>query len=185
MSVLYTDTFVAADANPIGGNWTTVTGLAALRRLSNACLGSSASDNAAYVNTVTPPNDQYAKSTIGTAVDDGGAAVRISTSAATFYFADSLGSGTQLWKAVAGAFSSIGSSATTCGVGTVAEVRAIGTTISLWKDGVSLVSTTDSSIASGRFGIFVFANVKTFTGFEGGDFLSGAVAEALWAQSCL
>jgi hypothetical protein len=37
-----TDNFIGADANPIGGNWTTSSGLAALRRISNQLANAGA-----------------------------------------------------------------------------------------------------------------------------------------------
>lgn len=175
MTILASESFAGVDANPIGGNWTTITGYSALQRLSNTVQRTTGNCGAHY-NAAQPPDDQYVKMVIGTAGYEGGPAVRISTSATTYYLFDidqgTSGAG-QIYKCIAGVFTLLVGNTTAVPVaGDTVELRVIGTTLSGWLNGVQQCSVDDSSIASGRFGIALPSNspVIKYSSFEGGDF---------------
>lgn len=178
MSILDSQTF-SGTANPIGGRWTTTTGQNAMQSVSGNMTGSTgAAFNGAYNTNVTPPNDQYCKLVYASGSPNGGPCVRVSTSADTYYqFSVESTTVGFIKKHVAGTETSIGTAFlnTTIVAGDVIEVRAVGTTISAWQNGSQCASTTDSSIASGNFGVATFGTAIGFSSFEGGDFLSGAV----------
>ena len=183
MSVLYSETFTGANANPIGGVWTTGSGWAALQRISNLVDGTSG-DSGAYVSTVVPPNDQYSKVTLGAAfTTDGGPFVRAATGAKTHYLLD-IAASCQLYRVSAGVYTTIGAAFShTAVIGDVYEIRAVGTTISGWINGVQQRTVSDANIASGRFGIFISGTSLRFSSFEGGDFTTSG--DTLMGQSCL
>lgn len=90
------DDFVGSNANPIGGNWTTLTGFAAIQRLSNKAENTNFVSvanigNVAYWNANTFPSDHYAEVTIGPLatnnVDWAGAVVRANPATGTGYVA--------------------------------------------------------------------------------------------------
>lgn len=180
MTILASDSGAGSDANPIGGNWTTVSGYNGLRRVSNSIRGTTAGGaNVARNTAATWPADHYSKVAIGTlqAGEDGGAAARISSSAQTLYFFDRNGANVELYKDVSDVYTQLGSSvADTHSAGDVHECRAVGTTISGWKNGVQKISVTDSSISSGNAGIFWWGNTVPLTNWEGGDFASSATS---------
>jgi hypothetical protein len=185
MSVLFSESFTGANANPIGGNWTTNTGLAAIQRISN-CSDGTAGDSGAYVNSVSPPNDQYAKVTHNGAplTTDGGPMCRAASGAVTHYLLD-FGGTLQIYLVNAGVYTAIGgSSVKTVSFGDTMQLSCVGTTLTGYWNGVSTVSTTDGTLASGLFGIFVSNVTQRYTAFEGGDFISGATP-VLMGQSCL
>jgi hypothetical protein len=104
------DNFSGTDANPIGGNWTTTSGLAALRRISNqlANAGSDA-DSGAWWNAATFSSDHWSEITfaaVGSA-SDCGPAVRCQSGAATFYCAATYNPGEAFYKMVSGTASAI------------------------------------------------------------------------------
>jgi hypothetical protein len=173
MTVLYSESFTGTDANPIGGNWTTITGLAALQRISN-CIEGTTGDAGAYIASATPANDQYAKVTMnGTLTTDGGPVVRATGTAVTHYLLDISGT-VQIYRVTAGAYAAIGTTyAYSIAAADVWELRAVGTTITGWLNGVQQVSATDANHTSGKFGIFISNTSLRMTAFEGGDFSVG------------
>ncbi len=66
-----------------------------------------------------------------------------------YYLAQSDGSVSQLFKRVAGTYTQLGTDAAAVTVSTVLELRCVGSTISLWGNGVSLISVTDTSLTAG------------------------------------
>src|SRR5579862_2279983 len=128
-SALYSETFTGANANPIGGVWATITGLGNMQRLSNTLRGNAA-DSGAYVSTVTPQNDQYAKATLGstTIIGDGGPILRAATGAVTHYLLD-IASHVQIFYVSAGSYTPISSAIIYPGtpkVGDVWEFDVVG-----------------------------------------------------------
>jgi hypothetical protein len=60
MALPASDNFNRSNANPIGGNWTTVPGLENVQIVSNQLTG-TVSPSVAYWNPDTPNNDQYSQ----------------------------------------------------------------------------------------------------------------------------
>lgn len=187
--ILASESFAGTDANPIGGNWTTITGEGAIQRLSNAAVRSAndSLDHSAYYSSGSqPPDDQYCKLVVATIAYDGGPIVRASTSATTYYLldCDPSSNGMTLYKVVAGAFTSLGQGTVTINNGDTVELRVTGNTLDAYLNGVFKFSANDSVIASGRFGVRSYGNSSpiSFSSFEGGDF---NVASELVGQACL
>lgn len=176
MSVLASESFVGTNASPIGGNWTSFLvggATAGIDRTSNEAIGHLGGNGGAYFNTVTPPNDQYAKAVVGGSTGGYHAAVaRIDTASETYYAAFWTGGTGYILKYIAGVQTVLNSTSSTLATNDVTEIRCIGTTITSWLNGAQLLTATDSAIASGRFGIWL--NAGTYKSFEGGDFAGAA-----------
>jgi hypothetical protein len=171
---LASDNFQRADANPIGGNWTTGGGASNPQQLASHLVEATV-NNATYCmsfwNPIVWPNDQYSEVTLfnlgGPGTNYIGAAVRMSSSAQTVYMG-LVESGTQnlyIQKNVAGVVSNpAGPLATTVNVGDVFRLSAVGTLVTFYQNGVQMLQATDASIASGSAGMMHFnAATGTFT----------------------
>jgi hypothetical protein len=182
MTIRFTDNFNRADANPIGGNWTTVPGSGAfgtMQIVSNQLQGGTSGDNAAYVNSDTPPNDQYSKIAIQTLAggDDSGPMARVDTTTGDCYMIDYDGTNAALFEFTGAAHNLIGTNIPwTLVAGDIFEIRCVGTTISLWINGVQKDSVTNSLHTAGRAGVFTHASGSVMDNFESGDFASGGIA---------
>jgi hypothetical protein len=160
-NVLFSDTFVRANG-AIGANYGTQSGYNAFVISANDAIPSSyTSGDAGSLNTsATYPNDQWAQITVGAIGTANGAGVGVilrgSTSANTLYriFGSSSPGVVFLYKRVAGVGTLL---ATATGVsliaGDVLYAQAVGTTITVSKNGTQILSVTDASISSGIPGI--------------------------------
>ncbi len=186
MTQLATDNFTRANANPIGGNWTTSPGDAALQIVSNkAAPGANTGYASAYWNAITWPNDQWSEVTLDTENDIAyiTAIVRMSGTDQTYYSAfcqGPLGSGHLLViKFVAGSATTLFDSGIVVVVnsGDILRLSALGTQITLYVNGVSQFQTNDSSISSGSAGMGFYStsgsDVLLVSKWSGGDFASG------------
>lgn len=178
MSVLATDNGNRANG-AIGAAWTALTGWSSASIVSNAINspGAALTPVAMWNNTTAWPNDQYAKltvlATVETISDNGvGPAVRMSNAADTMYFIQGNTVETKLYKVVAGTFTQLGADGPAIAAGNTLELRAIGTAITAYKNGVAIIGPiTDAAIASGRAGFWMSdASVETVDDWEGGDF---------------
>jgi hypothetical protein len=167
------DNFNRADANPIGGNWTTITSEGALAIGTNVVYAVNENlDGGAYYTGITWPNDQYSELEVTDSQANGlgtgiGVNVRCSTSARTYYrlVIDSGGSpNIELKKAVANTFTSLGTYTATFVNGQKLKLAVQGTTLTVFYNGVSLGTVTDSAIASGKGGISYSASSHNTTG---------------------
>jgi hypothetical protein len=77
---------------------------------------------------------------------------------------------TTMYKAVAGSFTQLGSTAAASAVNDVLEIDAVGTTITGKKNGVTIIGpVTDSAIATGDWGMWATGTVTiTVDNWEGG-----------------
>lgn len=184
MTTLFTDNFTRANGTLLG-NWTTVPGTTSWAISSDVAEGNvQASDADAYVNSVSWPNDQWAQVTVGAIgnVDQAGVGpvVRSSTTGLTGYIAIANGSGhLYLSKAVLGTFTSLGSSPYSASVttGDVLYMSVVGTTIIVQKNGTTVATVTDSSIASGSAGMYYSSQdsvVDTVTAYSAGNFITNS-----------
>jgi hypothetical protein len=183
VTVLFTDSGVGADANPIGGSYVTLTGWTALRRLSNTIANASGSDGdcGARINVVTP-NDHYCKirpSTVGNR--DFGCMVRCqSGSAGAVLMTDYNATDVEVYVLVAGSFGSFvdrdaGTYQTTSDI--YMEVQG---TSYLTKIGAATINSfTDTTFSSGQAGIFMYDSTARVINVEVGDFQAG---DTLFAQ---
>lgn len=187
MTALFNDDYNRANENPLAGNWSTQNGEAQMDLVSNAATNhGDTTDQAANVNSVTPPNDQYAKAKItastGFTQGDGpGVATRMATAAKTYYRAvmrTGTSNNCQVGKKVGGAYTNLGDRNLTYSAGTEFYLESQGSTHIVKYGGVQLgLSINDGAITSGRFGISYSSENAgqscTIDDFEGGDF-SGA-----------
>ena len=173
LTTLATADFSGANANPIGGSWTTMNagaGFGASQLVSNTVEPTAINTNCySYWNGISWANDQWASATLSVATSASvGVALRESTSGAQtaylFYFAGPAGGlgstgSFQIGKHVAGTFTSLATFAGTANIGDVITGSAVGTTLSLYQNGNLLISLTDASIASGAAGLVENATV--------------------------
>lgn len=181
MSVLFTDTFDGTGAD-LGANWTVETGAATWERVSDTAEASDLlSDCCEYVNSVTPPADQYAQLQVTTDnvntdnnFNGAGPAVRMATGALTWYGAVVQNTRIKLMEATAGTFAQLGTFSTTWVDGDTLYIEIQSSGIKVKINGVERISLADSSIASGRFGVIYGSTVVSMSSdnFEGGDFAS-------------
>ena len=184
MALPATDDFNRADANPIGGNWTTVFGESALKIVSNQCLQSvsGANRNAAYWNADSFNNDQYSKVKIvslGT-LNTVGPLVRVSPSAETFYRVVTSTTTITVSKCIVGSFTNIGATISyTFATGDTLKLAVAGTTLEVFVNYVSVGTRTDSDIASGSAGIYSRGD-GIVDDWEGGNVAAGGSAAAVF-----
>lgn len=176
MTTLVTDDFNRADEDPISGNWTPQTGSG--RVVSNQFAGpSGGGESMIYWNAGSAPsNDQWSQITVTTAGtnSDWGCAIRCSTSALTCYFIDHFPSFEGLYKVVAGSYTNIAAGgASLYSTSDVLYIEAQGTAILCKINGSTDASVTDSSISSGRFGIFAAIADCRGDDYSAGDFAAG------------
>lgn len=182
----YTDPFTGSNTYPaeIGGNWTTSPGFQGMQLYNNklAPLYESFYDaSVAYVNSFTPAGgDMYATVTIsgnnGNPVE-GGPAVRMSTSASSFYGMwidySPFATGITIYKCVAGTFTALASNVAYTPVnGDIHTIRANGSTLTAYVNSVQVLSVSDSDLTTGRVGLWGRGD-QYYDDFDGGD-LSGS-----------
>lgn len=180
MSVLATDDFNRANGG-LGANWTTTAGDSALRIVSNqaADAGSPANAGARYT-AITWPNDQYAQvvcKTVDTVSDSGMGPVVRATSGGDMYLVQTNTTETRLYKRVSGGYTQLGSDGAVCAADDVLYVSAVGTTITVKKNGSTIIGpVTDSGISAGSAGLWASTGSESATGddWEGGDFAAGS-----------
>lgn len=191
MSVLASDAFSGTGA--LSASWTNSgTGTAFTQGSGVVKSGGGSDEYAAYTGT-SWPNDQWSEITLGTPTTTAGVGagngpmVRQHTTIGTkthYRFIGS-GSGFELAKSVAGAFTSFASgSGTTFAVGDRAYLEVQGTSVVGKKNttngagGTTVASQTDSSVASGNAGIFYSSSDAdaSIDSWQGGDFGGGGAA---------
>jgi hypothetical protein len=163
VDILATDNFTRADANPIGGNWTTVTGESDLQIVLDKVEPSTSAIayNAAYWNAIIWPADQWSEITIDTVADNNTfcfAAVRMSGSDQTYYSAWAQGPLTSghlyLVKFVSGVQTTVWTSNTVVfNSSDVVGLSVIGSTLTVYLNRVMQFQATDSLISSGKAGM--------------------------------
>jgi hypothetical protein len=178
----FTDDFIRADNADLGTNWTPLDG--SMKISGNAArLTSLTTDfHAEYVNSVTLTSAQYAQSTLtiaGAILVHADVQTRTSTTATTFYLytaAKNESFTSRIGKAIGGSFTQLSSEASTTWVTTdVLKGTVVSSELDLLRNGVSLITATDSAINSGPPGInglveagFTEANLQ-HNAFEAGD----------------
>jgi hypothetical protein len=172
------DDFNRADASPLSGDWTTVTGLADLRLVSNTARSISDADSAAWYGAAgTWANDQTTSVVYGNGGNtDAGPCVRMATGAYTMYMPGAHDGIGHLYKVVGSSFSTLGNGTGYASPITVL-VSAIGTTILYSNSGVTQVTQTDSAITSGKGGMFIYDDAVICDDFTATGFTAGGAAQ--------
>jgi len=190
MSILATDNFNRANANPIDGAWATITSEQPICISSNVARETSLGADCASRNTgATYPNDQYAQAKCSggnnSSADEGvGMLVRGASAARTYYrLIMSQGStNAYLSKKVSGTYTNIWGRVKAWADGNTIRLEAQGTTLRGFVNGSQIgADQTDSAIASGNPGLATSSSLSGATGatwddFEGGDFGTGVPA---------
>ena len=181
MALPATDNFNRANGG-LGANWAIIAGNAQI--VSNVVQTEFVgTDSSSRWNTDTFANDQYAQITAVAAVTGTtrlvGALLRGSAVATTFYACSARGplgasATAEIRKNIAGSTTVLSSGTATIAANDLVKGTVIGTTIALLINGVSNRSTTDSAIASGSAGLFVFVDTGAETdakidNWEGGN----------------
>lgn len=124
--------------------------------------------------------DQYAQATYhGSAIENYGSVALIVRAAKTdtrdyYGFNSNNAEGSFLFKMVGGTRTSLGSISHPAN-NAVVRLEAVGTTITLKYNGTTVLSVTDSSLATGCAGVVgIFNSTGTLTDFEAGDFAAAA-----------
>ena len=174
MALPATDNFNRANANPIGGNWTTVTGKGNIQIVSNVAIGTISGINAAYWNADAFSNNQYSQVKLGAVASTWfGPAVRFSSSAYTGYLAESSnGTSLVLYKVIAGTTTSLASYTVTVSAGDIIRLEVVGSTLTVKHNGTTRITHTNAEIASGSCGLWVNDSdaAKSLDDWEGGSF---------------
>jgi hypothetical protein len=183
MAVLASDSFNRADETPIGGNWTldqaNVANLSGNVQVWVFASGASDVTNARW-NALTWPNDQWSQATQVALGGSGnnGVAVRIQTSGrGAYHFAPrTAGNGGYLLERLNTDTSktTVASNAGIGGVaGDVVYMQVIGSSFDCRQNGVSRMTGTDSTFASGAAGLsgFVSSDGYQTDDWSGGDFV--------------
>ncbi len=193
MTILATDNFNRANADPIGNPWTSAGDGGQFKIVSNAATPNAlGSDCSAFENTVTWPNDQYSQAKVTVTGTDGGGrgigvGVRMATNRNYYRLAidHASSNNVRLNKKVNGTSTQIWLRTVTLVDGDTLYLEVQGTTLIAKLNGVEIgASATDSSLSSGAAGICYSSTATSASedDWEGGDFSS---ADTLFAQAAL
>jgi hypothetical protein len=164
------------DLHTANANWA-YEGASTFTVSSGAIYDSHAGLNFAYRSDISAPtNDQWSevvcKITAGSATQNGGPAVRVSTSAQTGYVVQCANDLLRLSKCVGGALTTLGSGGGNPTTGSRVRLTVVGTTLNVYLNEALVIGPiTDSAIASGNVGIFSAGNVTAngFSAWAGGS----------------
>lgn len=137
-----------------------------------------------YLSWSPPSADYYAEADVYVVSDVGetGIAIRMDATVDTMYLGRyrKAGGAWELYKVVAGSYTSLGTSSATLSVGSTYHMRlqAVGTAIKLFVDGTAVINVTDSDIsAAGGAGVRVTGSGAT-TGYHLDNFQVVSVTNA-------
>ena len=187
-SVVATDNFNRADG-ALGANWAEaasayVDNVPAILSNQAKAGGEGTYDNAVFYTAGTFANDQYAKITMATLPASGnsyfGALVRGSSTDFVWcqYLRQSGSNKNRLYWFNAGAYTLIAQqNTTTFATNDTIELEVEGTTYTMYKNGVSILSGSNASTpATGKPGFSMYDVDERFDDWEGGDLVSASTA---------
>lgn len=169
-------------AGPLAGSWTQQSLLGTVNR-NGSGLGKgtyNTEDLFVFWNANTFSNDQYSQVRIGGGLASWSQYVQIAVrssgttnptyKAYAFYTDGVAGAGhSDVAKVINGNWTALRSFATTFATGDVVKIKVVGTTITIYKNGVALGSVTDSSLPTGSPGVGVYGSTVTLDDWEGGS----------------
>lgn len=174
----FTDPGSGANASPIGGNWTTLSGTQAIQRIGGVfepASGGAFQRCAAFYNPFTPSPNQYSEVVVARADTSNhtpGAGCRmLGSGGENGYYAlviGPLGAAAQMYiqRAVSGATLILASGVFTVASGDTIRMECSGNALTLKQNGVTRLSTTDGNLVSGNVGMFEFVNSVPITGTQ-------------------
>lgn len=171
MSLPATESFTGTDGtSPPNSNWTNQD--IGIQIKSNAAASATnGSYGFAYWNADTFNNDQYSQCVLVNA-HESGPCVRMSgtNNAYSFHTRASGGGTTKLFARLSGSFNLLTDFGSIAWVaGDVAKISVTGTTITCYRNGVSIGTGTDSNLTSGSAGVLALENVADVDTWEGGN----------------
>jgi hypothetical protein len=166
LNVLGSDDFNRANADPIGGNWSTFLALGSLNsQLNNHLIEPSVAGNGlSFWNAASFPNDQWGEVTIHNVAHSGFSGPTLRTNTASthtdywFYWqgGPTIGGGGNILvgKAVAASYTTLLSVGLTANIGDKILAVVSGTNLLVYYNGFPVGAVTDATIASGAVGIW-------------------------------
>lgn len=165
--VAVTDDFNRANANPIGGNWSAVSGWTGAQIVSNAV--SSTAPAAIYWNAATFANNQYSQVKLAGAYSVS-AAVRCNGTACYIWFVANATTMRYYRATSSGSYTQIGGDITGVILTTsTLRLEVSGTTLTGYIDGVAQTTQTDATYASGSPGLHWGSGTASMDDWAGGD----------------
>ncbi|MES2315756.1 MAG: dockerin type I domain-containing protein [Patescibacteria group bacterium] len=163
------DNFDRADATSLGSNWSTMIG--GFDIINNTAdqdvISTYETESVWAANTFNA--DQYSQATVASVPaygEDPGVIVRASgrqdSRKAYIYSVDNAGKG-KIDKVINGTFSTLVQNLSTISQGDVMKLQVVGTTLTAYKNGVLQATVTDSNIANGQPGIFIYGAFHQIT----------------------
>ncbi len=170
-----TDSFDRADANPMGGNWTTIAACHDLRIVSNQIKGTLLGEwNAAFWNHDTFQNDQYSQvkiiniENIGGVFDMAGPVVRASATHAGYA---ALANGpfgasasVEIWRIGDFVGTLLASFSATINSGDTLRLEVAGSKLTALVNGVVVGTVADATYTWGSAGVVILENAFSFDG---------------------
>jgi uncharacterized protein YjdB len=186
----YSESFTGT-SGPLGSPWTQQDPPATINRNGSGVGKGSTNGTDIFVIWTgnTFGNDQYSQVRIAGGLANYSQAVQLSvrstgTSEATYkgyaFFTDGL-SGTghsEVDKVVNGQWTTLRAFAQSFTTGDVVKLEAVGTAITVYKNGVSLGSVSDATFSSGSPGVGVYGNAVLIDDWQGGSTMVGPVPVA-------
>jgi hypothetical protein len=190
VSVLASDDFNRANASTLGANWSAAPGHSQLKISGNSAvadLSNTADQVSVYTALGAWPNDQWSSAQISASSNanaggDQGAAVIVRTNTNNYsgYWGvvdRAASSNWGVFRQVNGTYTHLTGGTTTWADGDTFEIDVVGSTITFKKNGATLGSVSDSSIASGQPGVGYSGTESSsaaisFDNWTGGDFSS-------------
>lgn len=178
-----TDNFNRADAASLGANWTGSVPNSSLGIASNqATAATDAQDNAAFWNANSFFTDQYAQVTLATLQSNSasGLLVRASATDNVLGQTKNFTSDMAIYWYNGGVYTQIGSTYTTSGFsnGDVMRLEADGPTFTLYQNGVSRVTGTNTSAPKkGAAGILITEDADRLEDWSGGNLYSFGILD--------
>jgi chitodextrinase len=181
-SSMASDDFNRANVSPLGGNWSTWTGLGALRLVSNQVATAGADGDAgARWSGASFGADQFSQITIAASdgTPDSGPAVRMATGALTGYFTTSHNPNlVYIHKFANGGYTELGKTAGQYGTGDVVRLEAIGNRVCVYVNQTAVVYcvTDGAPLSGGSPGIFMYDAPERVDDWSGGDVAAAVTA---------
>ena len=160
----------------LGSNWTTVTGTAAPKIVSNTLqVGTANALNSAYWSAITFGNDQFAQASLPNSSGSQygpGIAVRLSSSKGYFLWYGNQPNTVSIWRMdSATSWTQLKQSGTltVSPSSDVWKIQAVGSAISGYQNGKLVVQATDTKITSGSPGVWLYFSPNQVDSWSGGD----------------
>lgn len=170
------DDFNRADSGTLGSNWTTAVAGTGPTIQSNTAKGSNAAVDGAFYNAVSFASDHQAQIAKSNSSDYQGPGVRIGTiGGGQGYVYFNHGS---VQKVLAGANGEIAST-TPFVSGDAASIRAVGSTLTWYKNGALVDTLSDASIGSGAPGLWFYNSIGAADDWQGTDAFGGSDSSAV------